>query len=76
MKTIAFDALPVELTLLREGYLSALLDQKNWFWGYDTIQIAYDHVLLWKEIRPIYRPGLQHHHEKQRGCHDPGLGYE
>jgi ribose transport system substrate-binding protein len=50
MKTIAFDALPVELTLLREGYLSALLDQKNWFWGYDTIQIAYDHVLYGKKF--------------------------
>ena len=50
MKTIAFDALPVELTLLREGYLSALLDQKNWFWGYDTIQIAYDHVLNGKKF--------------------------
>ena len=53
MKTIAFDALPVELTLLREGYLSALLDQKNWFWGYDTIQIAYDHVLYGKKFDPF-----------------------
>jgi ribose transport system substrate-binding protein len=50
MKTIAFDALPVELTLLREGYLSALLDQKNWFWGYDTIQIAYDYVINGKKF--------------------------
>ena len=50
MKTIAFDALPVELTLLREGYLSALIDQKNWFWGYDTIQIAYDHVVHGKKF--------------------------
>ena len=45
MKTIAFDALPVELKLLRDGYLSGLLDQKNWFWGYETIQIVYDHVV-------------------------------
>ena len=50
MKTITFDALPVELTLLREGYLSALIDQKNWFWGYDTIQIAYDHVVNGKKF--------------------------
>ena len=50
MKTIAFDALPVELTLLREGYLSALIDQKNWFWGYDTIQIAYDYVVHGKKF--------------------------
>ena len=45
MKTIAFDALPVELNLLRDGYLSGLLDQKNWFWGYETIQIVYDHIV-------------------------------
>lgn len=45
MKTVAFDALPVELELLREGYLSALIDQKNWGWGYDTIQIIYDYII-------------------------------
>jgi ribose transport system substrate-binding protein len=45
MKTIAFDALPVELELLRDGYLSGLLDQKNWFWGYESVQIVYDHIV-------------------------------
>ena len=45
MKTIAFDALPVELELLRDGYLSGLLDQKNWFWGYEAVQIIYDHIV-------------------------------
>jgi len=50
MKTIAFDALPVELGLLRDGYLSGLIDQKNWFWGYETIQIAYDHIINNKEF--------------------------
>jgi ribose transport system substrate-binding protein len=45
MKTIAFDALPVELELLRDGYLSGLLDQKNWFWGYEAVQILYDHIV-------------------------------
>jgi ribose transport system substrate-binding protein len=45
MKTIAFDALPVELELLRDGYLSGLLDQKNWFWGYQAVQILYDHII-------------------------------
>ena len=50
MKTIAFDALPVELVLLRDGYLSGLLDQKNWFWGYQTIQIVYDHIVNHKDF--------------------------
>lgn len=45
LKTVAFDALPVELELLRDGYLSGLIDQKNWGWGYDTIQLVYDHVI-------------------------------
>jgi len=45
MKTIAFDALPVELELLRDGYLSGLIDQKNWFWGYEAVQIIYDHIV-------------------------------
>ena len=45
MKTLAFDALPVELELLRDGYLSGLLDQKNWFWGYEAVQIIYDHIV-------------------------------
>jgi ribose transport system substrate-binding protein len=53
MKTIAFDALPVELELLRDGYLSGLIDQKNWFWGYETIQILYDHIINSKEFPPF-----------------------
>ena len=50
MKTIAFDALPVELGLLRDGYLSGLFDQKNWFWGYETVQIVYDHIINKKDF--------------------------
>jgi ribose transport system substrate-binding protein len=50
MKTIAFDALPVELELLRDGYLSGLIDQKNWFWGYEAVQIIYDHIVNQKNF--------------------------
>ena len=45
LKTVAFDTLPVELELLRDGYLSGLVGQKYWEWGYDTVQIVYDHVV-------------------------------
>ncbi|MBN1979117.1 MAG: sugar-binding protein [Anaerolineae bacterium] len=45
LKTVAFDTLPVELELLRDGYLSGLVGQKYWGWGYDTVQIVYDHVI-------------------------------
>lgn len=58
MKTVAFDALPVECELLRDGYLSGLIDQKNWSWGYDTIQIVYDHVVKGKEFPPFVNSGF------------------
>lgn len=58
MKTVAFDALPVELELLRDGYLSGLIDQKNWGWGYDTIQIVYDHVILGRTFAPFTNSGF------------------
>ena len=57
MKTVAFDALPVELKLLRDGYLSGLIDQKNWFWGYEAIQIVYDHIVSKKEFLPFVNLG-------------------
>jgi len=53
MKTVAFDTLPVELELLRDGYLSALVGQKYWGWGYDTVQIIYDYLV---EERPPAGP--------------------
>ncbi|MBN1149325.1 MAG: sugar-binding protein [Anaerolineales bacterium] len=58
MKTVAFDALPVECELLRDGYLSGLIDQKNWGWGYDTIQIVYDHVILGKQFQSFTNSGF------------------
>lgn len=44
-KTVALDTLPVELELLRDGYLSGLVGQDYWGWGYDAVQIMYDHVV-------------------------------
>jgi ribose transport system substrate-binding protein len=59
MKTVAFDTLPVELELLRDGYLSGLLGQKYyWGWGYDTIQVVYDHVINGKTYPPFINSGL------------------
>ena len=44
-RTVAFDTLPLELELLRDGYLSGLVGQKYWGWGYDSVQIVYDYVV-------------------------------
>ena len=58
MKTVAFDTLPVELKLLKEGYLSGLVGQKYWGWGYDTIQIIYDYVVEGKGFPNFIRSGM------------------
>jgi ribose transport system substrate-binding protein len=57
-KTVAFDTLPVELELLREGYLSGLVGQKYWGWGYDTVQIVYDHIVNDKTYPPFISSGM------------------
>jgi ribose transport system substrate-binding protein len=44
VKTIAFDALPLELELLQDGYIDALIAQKYWDWGYQSVQMVYDYV--------------------------------
>lgn len=48
--TVAFDTLPVELEYMKEGYLQGLVGQKYWGWGYDTIQMLYDHAAKGKKF--------------------------
>ncbi|NJO05386.1 MAG: sugar ABC transporter substrate-binding protein [Chloroflexaceae bacterium] len=45
LKTVAFDTLPVQLDLLKDGYLTALIGQKYWDWGYESVQIVYDRIV-------------------------------
>lgn len=58
LKTVAFDTLPVELGLLRDGYLDALIGQKYWGWGYDSIQMMYDHITAGKRFPPFIDTGF------------------
>lgn len=58
MKTVAFDTLPVELELLQDGYLSALVGQKYWGWGYYSIQIIYDHIQNGRNYPPLVDSGI------------------
>jgi len=53
MKVVAFDALPVELEFLRDGYLSALIGQKYWGWGADSVQLLYDHLVNGRTYPPF-----------------------
>jgi ribose transport system substrate-binding protein len=57
MKTVAFDTLPFELDLLRDGYITALIGQKYWSWGYESVQIVYDHLVSDKAFPPFIDTG-------------------
>jgi ribose transport system substrate-binding protein len=56
--TVAFDTLPVELEYMKEGYLQGLVGQKYWGWGYDTIQMLYDHVAKGKKFADWVDSGM------------------
>jgi ribose transport system substrate-binding protein len=58
LKTVAFDSMPEELELLDEGYVSGLIDQKPWGWGYDTVQIVYDYVVNGQEFPAFVNSGF------------------
>lgn len=58
IKTVAFDTLPLELELLRDGYLTALIGQKYWGWGYESIQIVYDYVAQQKRYPTFIDTGM------------------
>lgn len=45
IKTVAFDTLPLELDLLEDGYVEALIGQKYWRWGTDSVQMVYDYLV-------------------------------
>jgi ribose transport system substrate-binding protein len=44
LKTVSYDSLPFEITLVQQGYVSALIGQKYFGWGYDTVSLMYDHL--------------------------------
>ncbi len=39
LTVIAFDALPEELDYVRQGYAQALIGQKLWGWGYESVRL-------------------------------------
>lgn len=58
LKTVCFDTLPFQLELLREGYLTALIGQKYWGWGYDSIQILYDTIVHGRAVPTFIDTGI------------------
>jgi ribose transport system substrate-binding protein len=58
LKTVSFDTLPFQLELLRDGHLAALIGQKYWGWGYDSIGIVYDQIVGKKSFPPFIDTGM------------------
>jgi ribose transport system substrate-binding protein len=58
LKTVAYDSLPLELELLEQGYITALLGQKYFGWGYDTVRVMYEHLTDDKDVSEFIDSGF------------------
>jgi ribose transport system substrate-binding protein len=58
LKTVAYDSLPFEITLMQKGYVSALVGQKYFGWGYDTVTLMVDHLTQGKEVSGFIDSGF------------------
>jgi ribose transport system substrate-binding protein len=58
LKTVAYDTLPFELELMRQGYISALLGQKYFGWGYDTVNLLFDHLTAGRRVSGFLDSGF------------------
>ncbi len=58
LKTVAYDSLPFEVKLLEQGHLSALIGQKYFGWGYDTVTLMYEHLTEAREVSPFIDSGF------------------
>lgn len=58
LKTVAFDTLPLELDLMKDGFVHGLVGQKYWGWGYDTVTMLYEHILYDREFESFTNSGM------------------
>lgn len=58
LKTVSFDSLPFQLILMEQGYLSALIGQKYFGWGYDTVNLMYEHLTAGKAVDTFIDSGF------------------
>jgi len=58
LKTVAYDSLPFELTLIDQGLVSALLGQKYFGWGYDTVVRMYGYLTAGRQVEPFIDSGF------------------
>jgi ribose transport system substrate-binding protein len=58
LKTVAYDTLPFELTLMQQGYISALLGQKYFGWGYTTSSLVFDMITAKRQVSGFIDSGF------------------
>jgi ribose transport system substrate-binding protein len=58
LKTVAYDSLPFAITLMNQGYVSALVGQKYFGWGYDTVTLMYEHLIEGKAVSGFIDSGF------------------
>ena len=58
LKTVSFDTLPFEIELVKQGYMSALIGQKYFGWGYDTTTMMFDHLKSDRDIEGFIDSGF------------------
>lgn len=58
LKTVSFDSLPFQLILMEQGYVSALIGQKYFGWGYDTVNLMYEHLTANKAVDAFIDSGF------------------
>jgi len=58
LKTVAYDSLPFEIELMNQGYVSALVGQKYFGWGYDTVTLMVEHLTTGVEVSPFIDSGF------------------
>jgi ribose transport system substrate-binding protein len=59
LKTVAFDTLPFQLMLMEAGYLSALISQKYYDWGYKTVTLMFDYLTAGQKPDEFVNPGFE-----------------
>jgi ribose transport system substrate-binding protein len=57
LTVIAFDALPEELDYVRQGYAQALIGQKLWGWGYESVRMLKE-IKEGKKLPPVIDSGV------------------
>ncbi|WP_026369337.1 sugar-binding protein [Kallotenue papyrolyticum] len=57
-KIVAWDTLPAQLQLVKDGLVQALIGQKYYGWGYDAVGILYDIVVNKKQYPPFVDSGF------------------